>query len=95
MNYTDMINWQEENVTEPPLTRGISSEEIDILIRTKGQKEFPNLPCHTQAVERCVKLVTEASSLVCGDESRDGLILSRIESRQKMPNFETKRQFVA
>lgn len=50
--------------------------------------------CHTQAVERCVKLVTEASSLVCSSDARDGLIRSRIESRQKMPSFETKRQFV-
>jgi len=27
---------------------------------------FPKYPCHTQAVERCVKLVPEAASLVCG-----------------------------
>ena len=41
-----------------------------------------------QAVERCVKLVTEAFSLVCGQNSRDGFIHSKIESRQKMPSFE-------
>ena len=93
-SYIDMINWQEENITEPPLTRGIPDEELDFLIESKGQREFPIFPCHTQAVERCVKLVTEASSLVCSSDARDGLILSRIESRQKMPSFETKRQFV-
>ena len=48
-----------------------------------------------QAVERCVKLhvVTGASSLVCGQNSRDGFISSKIESRQKKPSFETKREF--
>lgn len=92
--YIDMINWIEEKVTEPPLTRGISDAELDFMIESRAQKEFPNLPCHTQAVERCVKLVTEASSLVCSEQARHGLILSRIKSRQKMPKFETKRQFV-
>ena len=91
--YTDMISWENIDITEPPLTRDITVEEIDGLIDSKEKKEFPHLPCHTQAVERCVKLVTEASSLVCGQISRDGFIRSRIESRQKMPSFETKRQF--
>ena len=90
--YTDMISWENVNITEPPLNRDITVEEIDGLIDSKEKKEFPHLPCHTQAVERCVKLVTEAS-LGCGQISRDGFIRSRIESRQKMPSSETKRQF--
>ena len=48
-----------------------------------------------QAVERGVKLVTEASTLVCGQNSRDSFIRSKTESRQKMPSFETKQEFKA
>ena len=92
--YFDMINWQNVNLTEPPITRSISDKEINYLISSK-EKSFPHLPCHTQAVERCVKLVTEASSLVCGQNSRDGFIRSKIKSHQKMPSFETKREFKA
>ena len=66
-----MISWQHENITEPPLTRNITSQEIDRLIEKKEKKNLPNLPCHTQAVERCFKLVTEASAFVCRQKSRD------------------------
>ncbi|KAK4874453.1 hypothetical protein RN001_013813 [Aquatica leii] len=52
------------------------------------------LPCHTQAVERCIRLVTEASSSVCGNEARDGLIRAKLASRSELPKFETKKQFI-
>ena len=93
--YFDTINWQKVKLTEPPLTRSISDDEINHFISSKEKKNFPHLPCHTQAVERCVKLVTEASSMVCGKNSRDGFIHSKIESHHKMPSFETKREFKA
>ena len=48
-----------------------------------------------QALERCVKLVTKTSSLVCGKNFRDGFIHSKIESCQKMSSFETKQEFKA
>jgi len=57
------------------------------------QIDFPKYPCHTQAVERCVKLVTEASSAVCGASARDGFIRVRLESRGLMPSFNTKREY--
>jgi hypothetical protein len=50
-------------------------------------------PCHSQAVERCVKLVTEATAAVCGNEARDGFIRSKITSRTVLPKFETKGQY--
>ena len=36
------------------------------------------------------KLVTRASSLVCGYEKRDGLIRSRLSSRKSFPKMESK-----
>ena len=35
------------------------------------------LPNYTQAVERCVKNVTETSKLVAGEERRDGYIKAK------------------
>ena len=35
--------------------------------------ELENYPCHTQAVERCVKLVSDAPGAVCGQKQRYGL----------------------
>jgi len=50
-------------------------------------------PCHNQAVERHVKLVTEAS-VVTGYEKRDGMIRQKIQSRLLMRKFDSKQQFV-
>ena len=54
---------------------------------------FSEISCHTQAVERHVKLVTEASKAVCGPKYRDGFICARIASRQLMAKNESKRDF--
>ena len=40
-----------------------------------------------------IKLVTEALATVCGQETRDGLIRTQIQSRKKIPKFESKQQF--
>ena len=49
---------------------------------------------HTQAVERVIKLVTEAAAAVSGQERRDGYIRATLKSRSIMPVFETKKNFV-
>ena len=93
-DYTNMIDWQETLISEPPLTRNMSPEDIEENIKTKAVFHALEFPNHTQAVERCVKLVTEASIAVIGQEKREGFIRNRIASRKKMPSFDTKSQFV-
>jgi len=51
-------------------------------------------PCHNQAVQRHVKLVTEAASVVTRYENRDGMIRRNIQSRLLMSKFDSKQQFV-
>ena len=66
------------------------------MIADEGHQDkflFPRLPCHTQAVQRTVNLVTEAASNVYGHEERDGFIRSTLLSEEKMPCFETKKDF--
>ena len=55
----------------------------------------PDYPNHTQSVERCVKIVTDTSKAVYGQEARDGYIRAILVSRSKMPRFDTKRHFVS
>ena len=47
--------------------------------------EFACYSCHTQAVET----YQEASASVYGSKSHDGFIRARLESRLKMPKFDT------
>lgn len=93
-DYVDMIDWQQTPITEPPIVMDIDDNSLLTMIRDEEtpKLDFARYPCHTQAVERHIKLVTEASEMVCGKEKRDGFIRARLESRMKMPKLDTKRQ---
>lgn len=49
--------------------------------------------CHTQAVERAVKLVTDASRVDYSEFARNGFLQARIKFRAKLPSFNTKIDF--
>ncbi|CAH0547182.1 unnamed protein product [Brassicogethes aeneus] len=87
--YTDLINWMDIEVTPPPVLAKNTDEDLKLFIENKTL-EFSRFPSHTQAVERSVKLVTEASSCVIGEKSRDGFIHIRVKSSEIMPYFLTK-----
>lgn len=93
-DYISLIDWSKETITEPSVTMKIDDETLLRFIHEDVTPiiRFSRYPCHTQAVERHIKLVTEASAAVCGMEKRDGFIRVRLESRAKMPKFETKIQ---
>ena len=77
------------NFTEAELLNLVNEGENSILW---GSNVF-TLPNHTQVVERCVKMVTEASQHVSDETERDGYIRSKISSRKLMPAFKTKKQY--
>lgn len=93
--YFDLVNWQTSQVTEPPLTVNWSAAKLKEIVETgfDADEEILKFPCHTQTVERCIKLVTQASESVCGEKARDGFIRGRIQSRKCMPKFSTKSEF--
>ena len=95
VEYFDMIDWAVCPISEPPVIKAMTDAELRDLITTEVTPNviFPKFPCHTQAVERHVKLVSEAAKAVCGQKSRDGFIRARIASQQLMPTFELKRDF--
>ena len=58
-----MIDFTSVNITEPPLSSNFTFEEINEIVG-EGKNydtDIYYIPCHTQAVERGVKLVTKAS----------------------------------
>lgn len=94
-HYVDLIDWSSCSLHEPPLTKSISDEELDLNIENKTLAEIPDFPCHTQGVERLVKIVTDAASSVFGASARDGFIKAKLDSRRRIPAFETKRDYKA
>lgn len=73
-------------MTEPLLTKSLF---LDYNIVTKCilhpkaiddiLPKIKQFSCHNQASERCVKLITEDSSSVCGPLRHDGYIKTRLE----------------
>ena len=100
-DYVDLISWHNCEIIEPPMIQQFEEDELRHLVEITSENctetdlpiKFSQFPCHTQAVERMVKLVTEASSVVCGETARDGFIMTKIESQKLMSSFETKKQF--
>jgi len=72
---------------EPPYTMSMTTEELNSFIDHPLRTA---IPCHSQGVERCVKVVTEASSEVFGADARDGFIRAKIKSRSIVPSFRSK-----
>ncbi|GBM87334.1 hypothetical protein AVEN_90540-1, partial [Araneus ventricosus] len=63
IDYVDLIDWQAFYVTSPPALRQIGCHKLLKMIQDDVPMDgwdFINFPSHTQAVERIVKLVTEA-----------------------------------
>jgi len=90
----DLISWS-EGVSEPPLTCSLHTSEVNNLINIP--MKVPNWPCHTQSIERVVKMVLEASAKYFSQEKRDGGIrahetsrlMSINESKQDLCNLTT------
>jgi hypothetical protein len=90
-SWDELIDWESVTVTEPPLTFHLTNEQIRAVVDTP--LIVPAYPNNTQGVERCIKVVTDASKAVHGEEARDGFIKARISSRAVMPQFDTKKYF--
>ena len=98
--YTDLIDFQYSQRYEPPLTKKLTVNELKAVVQGKESsagKESSTVskryPCHAQAVETHVKLVTESSVCVCGQKERDEFIKTRIVAREIMPKLETKSDY--
>src|SRR6218665_131591 len=78
-NYIDLIDWQNLSITEPPVFSTLSRTDLWEIIASDCVPvfQFPKFPCHTQSVERSVKLVTEASAAVVGQTSRCQIGITR------------------
>jgi hypothetical protein len=93
-DYTDLIDWHQSVVTEPPMLRAVSNEDFRNILKEKiSLLEIKEFPCHSQAVERAVKIVTDASASVVGQIERDGLIRAKLESQRIIPSFESKSKY--
>ena len=87
----EIIDWSQVQVAEPSILSRIGTDMLDQAV--SNPITFPGFPCHSQSVERAVKLVTEAASKVCGADRRHNHIVSVIASRKARKPFKSKKHY--
>ena len=70
-------------MVKPPTSKFLSDDVLKSCIEMSLKPDIIDLPSHSQSVERCVKLISEASNYVYGFENRHKSILAKVFSRQK------------
>ena len=88
-----------ENLTEPPLTMGLTDARLGAIVADPTVFEGGELFCHTQAVERHIPLVTAIAETYqvedTGETSRFEQEMSNtIFSRQLMSSFKSRQDYV-
>ena len=91
LSWDKIIDWSKSEFHEPFILSKIDIGKIEECYATPYC--FPKYPVHSQSVERAVKLVTEASFKVAGEERRHTSILSVISSRKSRKSFDTKKDY--
>lgn len=90
----NIIDWKSVSC-EPAVTSFMSKHDLTEIVDdpTNYKEELKDIYCHTQPVERGVKMVTEASAIIADVDKRDGAIRAKILSRKLMPKFDSKKHF--
>ena len=91
--WQQMINWTdiEKKIFEPRILQKFSNNEL--MEAYAEPLSFPDYPVHSQSVERTVKLVSEASKVVVGEDNRHAHIVGVIAARKARPDFSSKKYY--
>ena len=90
-NWWEIIELEKARIDEPRILERITNDELENMLQTPAC--FPKYPCHSQSVERAVKLVSTAAKKVYVEERRHSFILAVCQSRKDRKPFETKKQY--
>ena len=71
----------------------LSNEDIQTLTANNFKPNINDLPYHSKSVERNAKLVSEASRISYGFESRHKGIIAKALSRNLRPSFSSKGDY--
>ena len=87
----NLISWKAE-VHEPVFTCHLNIDELKKL--RNCPLKVADYPVHTQSCERAVAQVSASSKAVSGVKNRHGWVTARIDHREAMPVFESKKDII-
>ena len=73
--WSTLINLEDVDCFQPPCVEEFNNEVIANIVQNRGTP--PNIPCHSQAVERAVKLTSDLSKKAVSLRKRYNLILAK------------------
>ena len=88
--YYKPVNLGDPDICEPPVISGLTDEELQ---NVRNQKLLLPYPCHTQAVERKIKVVSECSAQVVERKRVDGLVRQKLRSRKLIKRYDAKKDY--
>ena len=83
-NYHEIVDWDSfswAQLNEPAMTQNMSIEQLKVV--SGSPMLLDCLYCHTQCVERAVKLFSSSATHVYSKDDRHASILVGIDSRKK------------
>ena len=89
---TDLIDWKSERLYEPVFTCNMTISEIENI--RESPHDIQPFTIHTQSCVRAVQEVSHASEAVFGEDRRDGFVRARIDHREIVPMFKSKKDIL-
>ena len=87
--YADLVEWEDLERTEPPLTMDFTEETI--LSAMASRLHLPKYRNDTQSVERYMPVLEQACGQRVGATARDQFIHMLNKSRELVPKFDSKK----
>ena len=86
-HFSEMIFWDQESITEPPLLRDYSNDQIRAFEKEPLEVLIPS---NSQHVERCIQLMARNTTKSSNPTVRDGLCKATIDEQKRRPNLNRK-----
>ena len=83
-DYYELISWEEGTVTPPPILAYVSGEDLYQFVTNSEHPavDFVDFPCHTQSVERIVKVVQKQPA-AASESERETAPLEQSSNRDR------------
>ena len=92
IHWLELISLSQSGIWEPDLTENISDQALQEALLNGSKLVLPDLPSHSQSVERAVKLRSVAAHTLYGlEEARQNHIIAKAVSREMRPAFASLR----
>ena len=88
----ELIDWTSETVLEPVFTCNMTISEIEALV--DEPLAIDNYTTHAKFYERAVHEVSKSTTSVFVEDRRDGWVRARMDHREIMPVFTTKKHIL-